>query len=230
MRTVFATLISATMLAVVAGAVFIYSGVFNVAATEPHWAVTYWLMEKARIRSIETHAAGIVPPRGYDEQAKIVGAVSHFSEHCATCHGGPGVRRGDLAEGMYPEPPELTNVSSRYTPGELFWILKNGIKMSAMPSMASDGDDMLWATVAFLEKLPNMSDDDYNDLWMASQAQGGHAGMNMDHGSMTMPMDHGSMGMQGMAAPPGGAAGEGATAPSGTPAPSTTDTARPGKE
>jgi hypothetical protein len=83
---------------------------------------------------------------------------------------------------MYPRPPSLTNVSRRYAPGELFWILKHGIKMSGMPSMADDGDRMLWATVAFLERLPTLSDDDYDGLWLASQAGGG----SMDMGGMAM--------------------------------------------
>ncbi len=209
MKTVLSTLLSTAALPVVGGAAFIYSGIFNVGANDPHWAITYWIMEKARVRSIQAHAAGLTPPAGYDDPARITGAVGHFSEHCATCHGAPGTKRGDLAEGMYPEPPELTNVAARYTPGELFWILKNGIKMSAMPSMASDGDDLLWSTVSFLQKLPRMSDDDYNDLWMAAQAQGGHGAMNMDHGSMAMPMDHGSMNVGEAPMPTAGAAPDG---------------------
>ena len=193
MKIVLATLLAAAMLAVMGLTAFIWSGIFNVAANDPHWSVTYWIMEKTRMYSIQRHAAGITPPAGYDKPARVVGAVGHFSEHCANCHGGPGIPRGEVAEGMYPQPPDLTNVAGRYTPGELFWILRNGIKMSGMPSMASDGDDMLWATVAFLRKLPGMSDEDYNDLWMESQAQGARGGMGMDHGSMRMdPMDHGA--------------------------------------
>lgn len=217
MKTILATLLSSAALAALAVAGFIYSGVSNVAANEPHWGVTTWVLETARIRSIRAHAAGIVTPAGYDEPAKVVGAVGHFSEHCAVCHGGPGTRRGAIAEGMYPEPPNLTNVASRYSQGELFWILKNGIKMSAMPSMASDGDDMLWATVALLEKLPGMSDEDYNDLWMQSQVEGGHGGM--DHGAMNMNgMDHGSMRMDGMPAQPGAAQTPSNTGADATPA------------
>lgn len=184
MKTVIVTLLSSAAVAALGAAAVIYSGVFSVAATEPHWPVTYWIMEKARMRSIQANASGLVAPTGYDEPAKVVGAVGHFSEHCAVCHGGPGVKRGDIAEGMYPQPPNLVTAANRYTPGELFWILKNGIKMSAMPSMASDGDEMLWSTVAFLQKLPGMSDEDYNDLWMQSQAEGGMGGM--DHGAMNM--------------------------------------------
>jgi len=192
MKTVLATLLAAAVLAFAGGAAFVYSGTFNVAATDPHSPAVYWVLEKARVRSIQVHAAGLTAPPGYDEQSKVAGAAGHFSEHCATCHGGPGIKPSIWAEGMYPSPPNLKEAASRYTPGELFWILKNGIKMSAMPSMASDGDEMLWSTVAFLEKLPSLSQDDFNDLWMAAQAAGG---MNMDHGAMMNggSMDHGLM-------------------------------------
>ena len=190
MKTVLATLAATALAVALGGVAFVYSGAFNVAATDPHWPVTTWVLEKARQRSIQAHAAGLAAPAGYDEQAKVVGAVSHYSEHCAVCHGGPGTRQGELASGMYPQPPDLANVANRHTPGELFWILKNGIKMSGMPSMASDGDDMLWSTVALLEKLPGMSVEDYNDLWMASQMQGeggmDHGAGNNGHGAMTM--------------------------------------------
>lgn len=190
MKKVVLTLVAIAFVAVAAGAAYIYSGIFNVAATDPHWPITYWAMDTARVRSIKAHAAGITVPARLDDEAKIVGAVGHFSAHCAVCHGAPGADRGELAAGMYPPPPSLTDVSKRYTPAELFWILKNGIKMSGMPSMADDGDEMLWSTVAFLEKLPNLSVDDYSDLWMESQAQGSHGMMNM-----------GGMKMDGMAMP-----------------------------
>lgn len=177
--------IAVVLMGAAGGAAAIYSGAYNVAATDRHWDATYWILDTARVRSIKAHAAGIAVPAGFDDQTKVVDAVGHFSAHCAVCHGAPGADRGDLAAGMYPQPPDLTEVSKRYTPAELFWILKNGIKMSGMPSMADDGDGMLWATVGFLEKLPSMSADDYNDLWMASQAQGNHGHM-MDMEGMNM--------------------------------------------
>lgn len=190
MKTVAFTVIAFVLAAAAAGAAVIYSGTYNVAATDPHWDATYRMLETARVRSIKAHAAGIVVPAGLDDQAKIAAAAGHFSAHCAVCHGGPGIDRGDFAAGMYPQPPDLTNVSKRYTPAELFWILKHGIKMSGMPSMADDGDDMLWATVGFLEKLPGMTPDQYNDLWMEAQAEsgGGHGMANM--GGMNMGAAH----------------------------------------
>ena len=60
-----------------------------------------------------------------------------------------------------------------YTPGELFWIVKHGIKSTGMPAWSDHSDDEIWATVAFLENLPGLSEPDYARLVMQSVMQGG---------------------------------------------------------
>ncbi len=185
-KTVVVTLLAAGAVALAGGAGAIAAGAFDVAATTPHWPVTTWVMERARTHSIQVRAAGLLPPPGYDEAAAIEMATGHFVEHCSTCHGAPGTARNVVMDGLYPQPPNLVEAARRYTPGEMFWILKNGIKMTGMPSMASDGDALLWNTVALLQRLPDMTDEQFNELWMAAQAKGGMEGMN--HGSMVMPM------------------------------------------
>jgi hypothetical protein len=60
------------------------------------------------------------------------------------------------------------------TPAELFWTVKHGIKMSGMPAWSDHSEEELWATVAFLEKLPRMSEQEYAGLVIASMAHGGH--------------------------------------------------------
>ena len=169
-----ATLAVAALLAVSTGAGIIYAGLYNVAATDQHWPVTHWILETARTRSIKTHAAGLDEPSGFDDEARIVMGTVHFAEHCAVCHGAPGVPRGDIARGLYPSPPDLATMGNRYTPAELFWILKNGIKSTGMPAWNVHGDDELWSTVAFLRKLPGMREEDYAKLVMAAMMTGGH--------------------------------------------------------
>jgi mono/diheme cytochrome c family protein len=126
------------------------------------------------MRSIKVHAAGVVAPPGLDDPARILIGVAHFAAHCAICHGAPGVPKGDIARGLYPSPPDLAKAAPPYSPAELFWILKHGIKMTGMPAWSDHSDEELWATVAFLEKLPGMSEPDYAKLVMASIARGGH--------------------------------------------------------
>jgi mono/diheme cytochrome c family protein len=196
MRMVFVTLLVVLALALAGAVTFIYAGVYDVAATHPHWPITYWAMETVRKQSVKARAAGIAPPSGLTENANVLAGTEHYAAHCASCHGAPGVPRSDLAERLYPQPANLTHVAERYAPGELFWIVKNGIKMSGMPAWMDHSDAELWATVGFLERLPTMSEAEYAKLVMASIAQGGrhsHGEMHgMDHGAMP-GMDHGSM-------------------------------------
>jgi len=162
-------------------AALIYSGAYNVAASEPHWSPTIRLLEVARRQSVRAHAATIQPPADLGESERVVAGTAHYAEHCATCHAGPGVEADDMAEGMYPKPPALTDVSKRFSPGELFWILKNGIKMTGMPAWGDHSDDELWSMVAFLDQLPGMTPEAYRDLRAAAEAAGGH------HRHGTMP-------------------------------------------
>jgi mono/diheme cytochrome c family protein len=180
MRAFFASLAVVLVIIVVAGLASIYSGLYDVAATDPHWSATRWVLETVRTRSIEAHAPGIPVPPGLDDQAKILMGAEHFADHCALCHGAPGVPRDDIGQGLNPQPPDLAHISTHYTPSQLFWVLKRGIKMTGMPSWGDHSDDELWAIVAFLEKLPGMSEQDYAKLVAANVM---HDGSHHEHKS-----------------------------------------------
>lgn len=200
MKRIAAAVIGLVLTGFLGGAAFIYSGLYNIAAKDAHWPVTLWVIEKARDRSVEVHAAGIRVPASLDDEAKIAGGAGHFATHCAVCHGAPGVAKDDIAGGMYPQPPDLDHASRHFTPAELFWIVKNGIKLTGMPSWADHGDDELWDIVAFLEKLPAMPPDEYGRLVAAAETGPGY------RHAMTGPSRDGmrSMGGHDPDAPGGG--------------------------
>jgi mono/diheme cytochrome c family protein len=154
MRAVIVTLLTVAILAVAGIFTFIYVGIYDVSATRPHWPITYWAMETLRVHSVQLRADGITPPPGLMDEARIVEGTAHFAAHCASCHGAPGVPRGDLAERLYPKPADLRESTRRYSPGELFWIVKNGIKMSGMPAWNDHSDDELWGTVCLYREAP----------------------------------------------------------------------------
>jgi mono/diheme cytochrome c family protein len=193
----------ATFVMALAGVVFVASGVYDIAAATPHWAVTRWVMEQTRNRSIAMHAAGIKVPPGLDDPAKVVMGTEHFAAHCASCHGAPGVPRSEAAEGLYPQPPDLAHAPAHYTQAELFWIMRNGIKMTGMPAWSDHSDEELWATVAFIGKLPGMTEEHYGKLVMQSMKMDGRH----QHDGMTMPnmpgMDMKNMPMPEKTAPAG---------------------------
>lgn len=74
-----------------------------------------------------------------------------------------------FAEGLRPDPPDLKEIVNAREPGQLFWVIKNGINMTGMPSFGAIEvpDQEIWTIVAFLKKLPSVSDADFKE-WSAS--------------------------------------------------------------
>jgi mono/diheme cytochrome c family protein len=72
--------------------------------------------------------------------------------------------------GFYPEPPDLSKGKGDMSPAELFWIIKNGIKMSAMPAFGPiHKDEEIWSIVAFLKRLPELSAEQYQAMEKAAK-------------------------------------------------------------
>lgn len=143
---------------------FAWSGAYNVAASEPHFAVTHWLLDFAKRRSVGTQSLLIsAPPLGDPDLAQL--GAAHYHGGCAPCHGAPGDPSNPLVRRMYPEPADLPLAASSWSPEQLFWIAKNGLKFTGMPAwVAQNRDDEVWAVVAFLRALPKMSAAEYRRL------------------------------------------------------------------
>ena len=160
------------IIVVIAAAVYFFGGYYNVAATEPDLGIVKWALAQVRTASIDHHA-GDQPPAGYDDPAKIQeGARVYSVIGCVNCHGvpvAPGTTWAKFSEGLHPDPPGLKELAGDRTPSQLFWVIKNGIKMTGMPSFALAGakDEELWSIAAFVKKLPNISEADYR-AWTAS--------------------------------------------------------------
>ena len=112
-------------------------------------------------KSVETHAFGIeAPPLG--DRALFERGIGHFQGGCAPCHGAPGYPASPVAQQMLPSPPDLAKVVSRWKPHQLFWIVKHGLKYTGMPAWSAPvRDDEIWALVAVLVRLPDISPDEY---------------------------------------------------------------------
>jgi hypothetical protein len=98
----------------------------------------------------------------------MAGARAYAARGCVYCHGGPGAEWAKFSEGLRPDPPDLKDIVKSRQPSHLFWVVKNGINMTGMPSFALAGvpDQEIWQIVAFLKKLPEVSDADYKS-WTA---------------------------------------------------------------
>lgn len=139
----------------------LYKGMYNVGATSPHNKAVKLILHESMEMSVKNHAKDIKAPDLGDEKMINSGFVQYDSM-CAMCHGAPGIPESVLHIGLNPEPPELYEENDEWTQSELFWITKNGIKMTGMPAYGpTHSDEEIWAIVAFLQVLPNLSEQEY---------------------------------------------------------------------
>lgn len=139
---------------------FVKSGIYDVAASLRHTNFTEWITHDTMIHSVHRHAEGISPPR-WTSASQLVAGFCAYETHCAACHGAAAVARQQWVSGLEPQPPYLLDVTERFTP-QLFWIAKNGIKMTGMPGWGdSMSDRQIWNVVRWLEASRNLPPQTY---------------------------------------------------------------------
>ncbi|KZC17099.1 MULTISPECIES: c-type cytochrome [Rhodanobacter] len=186
------------VLAIGAGA-FVYSGIYNIGADDHHTKPVFAVMQTLRERSIHVRSEDLTVPDLNDPQLILKGA-GQYAAMCTQCHLKPGMKDSELRPGLYPQPPNLSQ--TRVDPKDAFWIIKHGIKMSAMPAWGGSHDDpTIWSMVAFLQKLPAMTPEQYKDMVakappdedMDMGDEGGHS-----HGGAADEDAHGAADMKDM--------------------------------
>lgn len=177
---VFFTLVGAAVLLIVAGAMGLMLGVYNVAADAPHSGLAQLAFAYGRERSINVRAANIsVPPLSKPEM--ISEGAEHYAGMCTGCHLAPGMPENEMRPGMNPRPPALATRPAE-SPAEQFWIVKHGIKMTGMPAWGmTHSDAEIWNIVAFLQQLPKLSPSAYRAMVRRAEAHHEHDDMPMAH-------------------------------------------------
>jgi len=207
MKSLFLTVLLTIGCIIVAAAAFALSGIYNVAADVPHWKATLLLLEVARERSISVHSRGITVP-ALNNEDMVNGGFPHFHDMCRLCHGGPGYPREEFAEGLYPKPPFLAShvIQRENEDQELYWIIKNGLKMTGMPSFGrTHSDEDIWGIVAFVRRLPSLDPQTYKH--MVEGMPRGPEGESLHHGREPKNHDRGQGG-EGHRDFPAGESGE----------------------
>lgn len=155
-------------IAVMVWLVIAYTGIYNVAATDEHSDPMRWTLETTMKRSVAYRAvdadlADTATP------GMMAEGGSAYGEYCAHCHGGPGAEAAEWTKGMRPQPPALVEEAGEWTPGELHWIIENGIKMTGMPAFGPYHEPAeIRALAVFVSRLPGLSAEDYAGLTQGS--------------------------------------------------------------
>lgn len=171
MKVILKTILGFMLVVAIIAGYAISAGTYNIAATDKHWLITEKLIEWMRNNSIAARANALEAPILEETEYLTIGAT-HYDAMCTICHLVPGQALTELAQGLYPQPPVFyqrklpANTDAIETQTKAyFWIIKNGIKMTGMPAWGLTHDDeTIWAMALFVQKLGNMSADQYQKL------------------------------------------------------------------
>lgn len=158
------------IIAVIGAAVYFFGGFYSVAESQDNPAIVDWALASVRGASVVAHGTETPPANLDDPETVKAGARAYSTIGCVNCHGGPpDANWAKWSEGLKPVPADLKVMAKDRTASQLFWAIKNGIKFTGMPSfgLAGPSDQDIWSVVAFIKKLPSVSDDEYK-AWTTS--------------------------------------------------------------
>jgi thiosulfate dehydrogenase len=106
--------------------------------------------------------------------ADLEDGAAVYKKNCAMCHGALSQPAPVIAKGMFPEPPQLLIPDGMVTDdpvGETYWKVKNGIRLSGMPSFASSlTEGQMWDVGALLARANNLPPTAQHELQSAIES------------------------------------------------------------
>ena len=147
------------LLALVLAAVVVLVGFTQIkldALQEPGQVETFLATQLKRFLVLRSSREGI-PPAPADLPASIEKGDKLYATDCSMCHGSDGRTSTDSGRWMYPRAVDLTSPEvQKYSDRELFWIVKNGIRLSGMPAFGKvESDEHIWNLVHYVRSLPS---------------------------------------------------------------------------
>lgn len=93
---------------------------------------------------------------------------AHFADHCAGCHANDGSGATEMGQNLYPKPPDMRKQSTqRLSDGEIFFIIKDGVRLTGMPAWgdaAGRDDQETWKLVHFIRHLPAITPQELEEM------------------------------------------------------------------
>ena len=130
-----------------------------VATTDSNMPFETFFAQKALNARIAKDMPKSVPIQA--NEANYLAGAELYKQHCAGCHGLPLTPKTAIATGMYPRPPLLLEGKgvTDDEPGESYWKIFNGIRMTGMPGFSKSlSETQIWQLALLLanaDKLPD---------------------------------------------------------------------------
>ena len=163
MKALLLAILVVLLVAGAAGAFLVHSGRLPVAATTPADLVDRVAMT-AKFEAVRRGGNGLQVTLPGDA-ASIAAGRAHYVENCLPCHGAPGVKAAEFAEGMDPAPPAIDGPLQGYSDAQLFWVIKNGLRATGMPAFGvNHKDEEIAAIAAFVRHTPHLTPEERKEL------------------------------------------------------------------
>lgn len=106
-----------------------------------------WLIARA--------AQSLAPASSRSTTEAVSKGKALYDMECASCHGPDGRHPTAIGQAMYPRVPDLgSGLVQGLSNREIFWVVKNGVRLSGMPGFARiDNDNDIWNLVFYLRSL-----------------------------------------------------------------------------
>jgi mono/diheme cytochrome c family protein len=136
------------------------------AKTEPH-AIEVFMARQIRHLAIPIEQRNASNPVAFSPDLLQEG-LAHFADHCAVCHANDGSGKTPIGKNVYPKAPDLRlSDTQSMSDGELFWVIHNGIRFTAMPAWgegdpAQDKDS--WKLIHFIRHLPQLTPEELDQM------------------------------------------------------------------
>ena len=151
---------------IVVSVLYFFLGRYDVSAMKPHPTIVNTIFHMINERSVQRNSASLTVPYDVDDKDIYVKGFKEYEEMCIQCHGAPGLEPSSTGKGLFPKPPKFPGEEfNEYSLKDIFWVTKNGVKMTGMPAYGpTHEDEIIWAVAIFLDKSRDLSQEEYKKL------------------------------------------------------------------
>ena len=92
-------------------------------------------------------------------EENLIAGAKLYRQMCSHCHGVSKESENSYGQSFYPPAPNLPLRRATYTDSEMFWIVKHGIRNTAMPAWGNFlSNDEIWQVVTLVRKFDSLPD------------------------------------------------------------------------
>jgi mono/diheme cytochrome c family protein len=125
------------------------------------------MARRARSLAVPSDARAKQNPTPPSAEA-IADGMTHYADHCASCHANDGSGNTEMGQGLFPKAPDMRLAATQeLSDGELFYVIENGIRFTGMPAWSTGtkaGEESTWRLVLFLRRLPRLTADELDTM------------------------------------------------------------------